>query len=119
MKLFNKDKFEKFNVLMINEQYTNQYDEYSGRTRYYAIMPYQERGIRYAYKNKERISLNLEDNTVYGLDFVNVVNYSIIPVYNMEDVDQLINQPGISKKDRFTIYGISNQLVKSLKKDED
>ena len=105
---FNKDKFEKFNILMINEQYTNQYDEYSGRTCYYAIMPYQERDIKYAYKDKARVSLALEDNTIYGLDFANVTNYSIIPVYNMEDVDQLINQPGISKNKRITYKANNN-----------
>ena len=118
MKFFNKDNFEKFSILMITEKVVS-YDEPIYRTQYYAIMPYQERDIKYAYKDKARVSLALEDNTIYGLDFANVTNYSIIPVYNMEDVDQLINQPGISKKDRFTIYGISNQLVKSLKKDKD
>lgn len=121
MKLFNfnKDKFEKFDVLMITDLCINRYDEDSVRTRYYAIMPYQEREIKNAYKNKERASLNLEDNTICGLDFVNAINYFIIPVYNMEDVEQLIVQPGVDKNKRINIYGISNQLVKRFKKDED
>ena len=82
-------------------------------------MPYQARDIKYAYKDKARVSLRLEDNTVYGLDFSDVINYSIVPVYNMEDVEQLVVQPGVSKNNRIEIYGISNHLVKQSKKDED
>lgn len=118
MKFFNKDRFEKFSILMVTEK-TMSYDEAVYRTHYYAIMPYQERDINYAYRDKARVSLRLEDYTIYGLDFANVTNYSIVPVYNMEDVDQLINQPGISENKRINIYGISNQLVKRFKKDED
>ena len=116
MKLFNKDNFEKFSILMITEKVVA-YDEPAYRTHYYAIMPYQERDVSYAYKEKARVSLRLEDNTVYGLDFANVTNYSIAPVYNMEDVEQLIIQPGVSENKRINIYGISNQLVKRFKKD--
>lgn len=115
---FNKDKFERFSILIITDVFEN-YDEPTYRTRYYAIMQYQEREIRYAYKHKERVSLKLEDDTLYGLDFVNTTNYSIIPVYNMDDVDQLVNQPGISKNKRFTIHGLSNKLVQQLKKEDD
>ena len=82
-------------------------------------MPYQERCISYAYKEKSLVTLRLEDNTLYGLDFVNVTNYSIVPVYNMEDVEQLVIQPGVSKNNRINIHGISNHLVKKFKKDED
>ena len=118
MKFFNKDKFEKFSILMITEK-VRVYDEPSYMKYYYAIMPYQERDVNYAYREKARVSLRLEDNTIYGLDFADVINYSIVPVYNMEDVEQLVVQPGVSKKNRIEIYGISNQLVKSFKKDED
>ena len=118
MKLFNKDKFEKFSILMVTEKVVI-YDEPSYRKYYYAIMPYQERDVNYAYREKARVSLRLEDNTIYGLDFADVINYSIVPVYNMEDVEQLVVQPGVSKNNRIEIYGISNQLVKSFKKDED
>ena len=118
MKLFNKDKFEKFSILMVTEMVMS-YDEPSYRKYYYAIMPYQERDIKYAYKEKARVTLRLEDNTLYGLDFVNVTNYSIVPVYNMEDVEQLVVQPGVSKNNRINIHGISNHLVKQVKKDED
>lgn len=118
VKFFNKDRFEKFSILMVTEK-TMSYDEAVYRTHYYAIMPYQERDINYAYRDKARVSLNLEDNTIYGLDFANVTNYSIAPVYNMEDVEQLIVQPGVKKNKRINIYGISNQLVKQFKKDED
>lgn len=116
MKLFNKDKFEKFSILMITEK-VMAYDEPTYRAHYYAIMPYQERDVAYAYKEKARASLRLEDSTVYGLDFANVTNYSIVPVYNMEDVEQLIIQPGVSENKRINIYGISNQLVKRFKED--
>ena len=118
MKLFNKDKFEKFSILMVTEMIMS-YDEPNYITHYYAIMPYQERGISYAYKEKARVTLRLEDNTLYGLDFVNVTNYSIVPVYNMEDVEELVIQPGVSKNKRIHIHGISNHLVKQFKKDED
>ena len=118
VKFFNKDKFEKFSILMITEM-VMAYDEPSYRKYYYAIMPYQERDISHAYREKARVSLRLEDNTVYGLDFADVINYSIVPVYNMEDVEQLVVQPGVSKNNRITIYGISSQLVKNFKKDED
>lgn len=118
VKFFNKDRFEKFSILMVTEK-TMSYDEAVYRTHYYAIMPYQERDINYAYRDKARVSLNLEDNTIYGLDFANVTNYSIAPVYNMEDVEQLIVQPGVKKNKRINIYGISNQLVKQFKKDEE
>ena len=118
VKFFNKDKFEKFSILMITEKVVI-YDESSYQKYYYAIMPYQERDINHAYREKARVSLRLEDNTIYGLDFAEVINYSIVPVYNMEDVEQLVVQPGVSKKNRITIYGISNQLVKTFKKDED
>lgn len=118
MKLFNKDKFEKFSILMVTEMVMS-YDEPTYITHYYAIMPYQERGISYAYKEKARVTLRLEDNTLYGLDFVNVTNYSIVPVYNMEDVEQLVVQPGVSKNNRINIHGISNHLVKQVKKDEE
>lgn len=118
MKLFNKDKFEKFSILMVTEKVVI-YDEPSYRKYYYAIMPYQERVIHYAYKEKARVSLRLEDNTIYGLDFADVINYSIVPVYNMDDVEQLVVQPGVSKNNRIEIYGISNHLVKQFKKDED
>lgn len=118
LKLFNKDKFEKFSILMITEKVVS-YDEPAYRAHYYAIMPYQERDVSSAYKEKARVSLRLEDNTVYGLDFANVTNYSIAPVYNMEDVEQLVVQPGVNKNKRINIYGISNQLVKRFKKDED
>ena len=118
MKFFNKEKFEKFSILMVTEKVAS-YDEPVHRTYYYAIMPYQERDIKYAYKDKARVSLALEDNTVYGLDFANVTNYSIAPVYNMEDVEELIVQPGVDKNKRINIYGISNQLVKRFKKNEE
>ena len=118
MKLFNKDKFEKFSILMVTEMVMS-YDEPTYITHYYAIMPYQARDIKYAYKDKARVSLRLEDNTVYGLDFADVINYSIVPVYNMDDVEQLVVQPGVSKNNRIEIYGISNHLVKKFKKDED
>lgn len=118
VKFFNKDKFEKFSILMITEM-VRVYDEPSYRKYYYAIMPYQERDVNYAYREKARVSLRLEDNTIYGLDFADVINYSIVPVYNMGDVEQLVVQPGVSKNNRIEIYGISNQLVKSFKKDED
>ena len=118
MKFFNKDNFEKFSILMITEKVVS-YDESVYRTHYYAIMSYQDRDIKYAYKDKARVSLALEDNTVYGLDFANVTNYSIVPVYNIDDIEQLINQPGIDKNKRINIYGISNQLVKRFKKDEE
>ena len=118
MKLFNKDSFEKFSILMITEKVVI-YDEPSYRKYYYAIMPYQERSIKYAYKDKARVSLRLEDNTVYGLDFADVINYSIVPVYNIDDVEQLVVQPGVSKNNRIEIYGIANHLVKQFKKDED
>lgn len=118
VKFFNKDKFEKFSILMITEM-VRVYDEPSYRKYYYAIMPYQERDVNYAYREKARVSLRLEDNTIYGLDFADVINYSIVPVYNMDDVEQLVVQPGVSKNNRIEIYGISNQLVKSFKKDED
>lgn len=118
MKFFNKDNFEKFSILMITEKVVS-YDEPVYRTQYYAIMPYQERDIKNAYKDKARVSLALEDNTVYGLDFANVTNYSIAPVYNMEDIEQLVIQPGIDKNKRINIYGISNQLIKRFKKDEE
>ena len=118
MKLFNKDNFEKFSILMITEKVVI-YDEPSYRKYYYAIMPYQARDIKYAYKDKARVSLRLEDNTLYGLDFVNVTNYSIVPVYNMEDVEELVVQPGVSKNKRIHIHGISDHLVKQFKKDED
>ena len=118
MKLFNKDNFEKFSILMITEKVVI-YDEPSYRKYYYAIMPYQERVIKYAYKDKARVSLRLEDNTVYGLDFADVINYSIVPVYNIDDVEQLVVQPGVSKNNRIEIYGISNHLVKKFKRDEE
>lgn len=118
MKLFNKDKFEKFSILMITEEVVI-YDEPSYRKYYYAIMPYQERAIKYAYKDKARVSLRLEDNTVCGLDFADVTNYFIVPVYNMDDVEQLVVQPGVSKNNRIEVIGISNHLVKQFKKDED
>ena len=118
MKLFNKDNFEKFSILMVTEKVVI-YDEPSYRKYYYAIMPYQARDIKYAYKDKARVSLRLEDNTVYGLDFADVINYSIVPVYNIDDVEQLVVQPGVSKNNRIEIYGISNHLVKKFKKDED
>lgn len=118
MKFFNKDNFEKFSILMITEKVVS-YDEPVYRTQYYAIMPCQERDIKKAYKDKARVSLALEDNTLYGLDFANVTNYSIAPVYNMEDIEQLVNQPGIDKNKRINIYGISNQLIKRFKKDEE
>ena len=118
MKLFNKDKFEKFSILMVTEKVVI-YDEPTYSKYYYAIMPYQEQIIKCAYKDKARVSLRLEDNTVYGLDFADVINYSIVPVYNMEDVEQLVVQPGVSKNNRIEIYGISNHLVKQFKKDED
>ena len=118
MKLFNKDNFEKFSILMVTEKVVI-YDEPTYSKYYYAIMPYQEQIIKCAYKDKARVSLRLEDNTVYGLDFADVINYSIVPVYNMEDVEQLVVQPGVSKNNRIEIYGISNHLVKQFKKDED
>lgn len=118
MKFFDKDRFEKFSILMITEKFVA-FDEPVVNTKYYAIMPYQERDVKLAYKNKARVSLDLEDGTVYGLDFVNVTNYSIVPVYNMEDVEQLIIQPGVNKNKRINIYGISNRLIQRFKKDED
>ena len=118
MKLFNKDNFEKFSILMVTEKVVI-YDEPTYSKYYYAIMPYQEQIIKCAYKDKARVSLRLEDNTIYGLDFADVINYSIVPVYNMEDVEQLVVQPGVSKNNRIEIYGISNHLVKQFKKDED
>lgn len=118
MKFFNKEKFEKFSILMLTEKVAL-YDDQVYHTEYYAIMPYQERDVKLAYKDKKRVSLNLEDNTVYGLDFANVTNYSIAPVYNMEDVEELIVQPGVDKDKRINIYGISNQLIQRFNKDEE
>lgn len=115
-KFLKKDNFEKFDVLMLSYN-IDLYDETVTRVMAYAILPCQTHMITKAYQDKSRIALRMEDTTIMGLDFSNVSNFTIIPVYNMEDVRELILQPGAKEKDKISIVGFRNDLENKIKEE--
>ena len=112
-----KDNFEKFDVLMVSYNIKNLYDDVLTKTMLYAILPCQTNMISKAYKDESRVALKMEDTTIMGLDFSDVANFTIIPVYNMEDVRELVLQPNTKEKDKISIVGIRNDLEKQVKEE--
>lgn len=115
-KFLKKDNFEKFDVLMVSYNIKN-YDEITTKVMLYAILPYQTSTISKAYQERSRVVLKMEDTTIMGLDFSNVANFTIVPVYNMEDVRELILQPGAKEKDKISIVGFRNDLENKIKEE--
>ncbi len=111
-----KDNFEKFDVLMLSYS-IELYEETVTKVMAYAILPCQTHVISKAYQDKSRVALKMEDTTTMGLDFSNVSNFTIIPVYNMDDVKELVLQPNAKEKDKISIIGIRNDLESQVKKE--
>lgn len=111
-----KENFEKFDVLMMSYN-IDLYDETVTKVMAYAILPCQTHMISKAYQDKSRVALKMEDTTIMGLDFSNVSNFTIIPVYNMDDVRELVSQPNVKEKDKVSIVGIRNDLENQVKKE--
>lgn len=111
-----KENFEKFDILMVSYA-VKAYEEVTTKILIYAILPYQTHIISKAYQEKSRATLKMEDNTTMGLDFSNVVNFTIAPVYNMKDVEALILQPDVKEEDRMSIIGIRNDLKNLVEKE--